>query len=107
MNKYEHLTDALEKAANAAQPLGFTEDGGTCNFDALELSLPRWNEEAVMNAVHAAGLTGFKTTVLRCPVFVIDPPVGRQGNARTRQAEKMRDVMKAEGFDASVYYQMD
>lgn len=106
-DQYLKLVDALKQAAESARPLADTEDGGTCNFDSLELELPRWNEEKTIAAFHAAGLSGFKTTQFRCPVFVISPPISRQGTARTRQAEKMRDVMKELGWDASVWYQMD
>lgn len=107
MNNYEKLTAALGKAAEAARPLGDTDDGGTCNFDSLELSLPRYNAKNTIEAIAAAGLRGFRTTQFGTTVYLIHPPVSRQGNARTRQAEAMRDVMKKLGYSASVWYQMD
>lgn len=105
--QYLKLVDDLKKAAEAARPLADTEDGGTCNFDGLELELSRWNEDKTLAAIKAAGLSGHKTSVFRTPVYVIIPPSGSKGNARTRQAEKMRDIMRDLGYNASVWYRMD
>jgi len=105
--KYIKLVEDLKKCADNVCHLGLTEDGGTCNFDSLELTLPRWNEEKTIAAIEAAGLHGYKSTVWRTVVYVISPPMGGQGNARTRQAEAMRGYMEGIGYSASVYYAMD
>lgn len=107
MDKYTQLTEDLKRAREAAAPLGTTEDGGTCNFDALELELPRWNEVKTQAAIKAAGLGGWKSTIYRTPVYIIPPRDGGQANARTRQAEAMRTFMQSRGYDAHVYYAMD
>ena len=106
-NKYEALTEALREAVEAARPFGDTEDGGTCNFDSLALYLAHYNEAQTLEAIKAAGVRGFKSSLWRNKVYIIGVPCPRQGNARTRQAEKMRDVMRERGYAAGVHYQMD
>lgn len=105
--KYLQLVDALRRAAEIAKPFGNTEDGGTCNFDSLELSLPGYREAETLKAAEKAGLRAWTTKIFKTKVYVVSVPVGRQGNARTRQAESMKKTMQELGYDASVYYQMD
>jgi hypothetical protein len=105
--KYLLLIDALRRAAELARPLDDTEDGGTCNFDSLQLDLPGYREAEVLEAAKQAGLRAFATKIFKQKVFVVNVPVARQGNARTRQAESMKKTMRELGYDASVYYQMD
>lgn len=105
--KYLLLVDALRRAAEVAEPFGATEDGGTCNFDSLELTLPGYREGEILKAAEEAGLRAFKTKIFKQTVYVVTVPVARQGNARTRQAESMKKTMLELGYDASVYYQMD
>jgi len=105
--KYLQLVDALHKAAEDARPLGNTEDGGTCNYDSLELTLQGYREAETRKAAEQAGLRAFTTKIFRQKVYVVSVPVSRQGNARTRQAESMAKTMQALGYSASVYYQMD
>lgn len=105
--RYLELSKHLKIAAEEAKPLGDTEDGGTCNFDSLQLKLPRYNERLTIAAMEAAGLTGYKATFWKLAFFVVSPPINRQANARTRQARKMEKVMSKLGYDASVYYRMD
>lgn len=106
-NRYEKLAADLRQTAQIALTVDLVEDGGTCNFDSLELSLPRWPAAKVKEAVNAAGLSCFKTHVFGAPVYVIGVPVPRQGNAQTRQAERMAQIMHMQGYQASVWYQMD
>lgn len=105
--KYLHLVDALRKAAAEAEPFGSTEDGGTCNFDSLELTLQGYREAETLKAAEEAGLMAFTTKIFKQKVYVVSVPISRQGNARTRQAEAMAKTMQALGYSASVYYQMD
>ena len=105
--KYLQLADALCKSAEIAKPFGSTEDGGTCNFDSLELHLHGYREMETLKAAEMAGLRAWTTKIFKTKVYVVSVPVGRQGNARTRQAESMKKTMQELGYDASVYYQMD
>ena len=105
--KYLHLVDALRKAAAEAEQFGNTEDGGTCNFDSLELTLQGYREAETMKAAEQAGLRAFTTKIFKQKVYVVSVPISRQGNARTRQAEAMAKTMQVLGYSASVYYQMD
>ena len=56
-NRYEKLAADLRQAVQIARTVDLDEDGGTCNFDSLELSLPRWPETKVKAAVKAVGLS--------------------------------------------------
>lgn len=105
--RYIKLSEDLKKAAQAAREVGLGDDGGTCNKDCLELRLPRFSEKDTLRAIEAAGLRGRKTSQFGRALYLISSPVPAQGNAETRQAEKMRDVMKEAGYDAGVWYQID
>jgi uncharacterized protein YcgL (UPF0745 family) len=105
--RYLQLAEDLKAAAEFARHVDLDDDGGTSNFDALELTLSQWDECKVIAAAEAAGLHAYPTKDFGVPVFVFSTPVSRQGNACTRQAEAMRDKMKDMGYDSSVWYQMD
>lgn len=102
---YLDLLDAFTAGQNAM--LENPEDGGTCNFDAPTLTLPRWNTAKVKQAAQEAGLGIFEHKIFGAREYVITPEVCAQGNARTRYAEAMRDSLAAAGYDAGMYYQMD
>ncbi len=62
MDKYKKLTEDLRIAAfNATVRAAHEDDGGTCNFDSLAISLPRWKEELVLSAAEQAGVRAHKT----------------------------------------------
>lgn len=103
MDKYTKLTQDLKAAAEVASPLADTDDGGTCNFDSAVLYLPRWVAQKTNQAIQAAGLRGWRHS----DGYILSVPVPRQGNARTRQAEAMRDYMRDLGYQTGMYYQMD
>lgn len=107
--KYERLTEALRRAITAAElaVAENPEDGGTCNFDSPALLLPRWNEKRVEEAAKKAGCGCFKWDCCGTGYFVFPIRVGGQGNSRTLAAETAKDSLAAEGYHASVYYQMD
>ena len=108
MTKYEKLkqdlTEAVEKAKEKAM---LTDDGGTCNFDCCLLFLPRYNEEKTIEAIKAAGISGFKSNHFGKVCYMLSNPVFAQGNCRTAQAEKINEVMRSKGYDTAVYYMMD
>lgn len=109
--KYAKLRDdlraALEigRAAQAANP----EDGGTCNFDAPALYLPRWKAELVEQAAQEAEgrCWKWKRSWAGGSCWIFPPDSGAQANARTRNAEAMFKALQARGYDAIMYYQAD
>ena len=107
--KYERLTEALRRAKPAAElaVAENPEDGGTCNFDSPAIFLPRWNAKRVEEAAKKAGCGCFKWDCYGAKYFVFLLRVGGQGNSRTLAAETAKDSLAAEGYHASVYYQMD
>lgn len=107
MNRYELLTEALIKARKKAAELNGTPDTGSCNFDSLELHLPNYRKDKVIEAIEAAGLSGFDTIRWGSTLYVITPPDAGQAYNRTAKAEVMSKSMQADGYNASVWYQMD
>ena len=107
MDKYFKLAEDLSVAFAAALPMADTEDGGTCNLDSMTLYLPRWPEGKVRTAAMHAGLDCWRKTGFGQPCYVFTVPVSRQANARTRQAESMRNIMRERGYQTGMHYQMD
>jgi len=107
--KYERLTEALRRARAAALLAAEEnpEDGGTCNFDAPALALPRWNEKRVKEAAEKAGVGCFKWNFYGAVRYVFPMRAGGQANSRTRAAEAAKDVLEADGWKTLMYYQMD
>ncbi len=105
--RYKRLADDLKAAVKVAELAADGEDGGTCNFDSLMLYLPRWNGTMVKQAAEDAGIRAFSSTCFGCKCWLFGVPSGGQADRRTRQAEAMAQVMKAAGYTAGVYYQMD
>ena len=109
MDKYEALSEALKRATAAALEAVARdpEDGGTCNFDAPAIALPRWNEAKVKAAAEAAGTGCYSWKLFGEKLFVFPIRAGGQGNSRTRAAEAAERSLKADGYNATMYYQMD
>ncbi len=108
MTIYEKLKwDLIEAAEKAKEEAIETDDGGTCNFDCCVLFLPRYNEKKTIEAIKAAGMSGFKSIHFGKVCYMLGNPIFAQGNRRTAQAEKINEVMKSKGYDTTVYYQMD
>lgn len=107
--RYAALAEALKAARDtgeqAAEALG--DDWGTCNMDAPAVCLPRWNRKQVEAAAEAAGVGCFKWHSMGGGCYVFPLRFGYQGNANTAAAEAARDSLKAAGYDALVYYQID
>ena len=99
------LATAYKKAVEAYQN---SEDGGTCNFDAPSLLLPRWIEEKTKQAAKAAGLNCWKWELWGSKRFVFSLPVEcGQGMRRTLIAEHMTRTLRGMGYDAMDYCQAD
>jgi len=116
--KYAKLRDDLKKAIAAGilaennhimemRMLGRMEDGGTCNFDAASIKLPRWNTSMVKQAAKEAGTVCFDWTLFGSKRFVFEPKTRCQGTPRSLNAEAMTKVLRDAGYDAMDYSAMD
>ena len=107
--KSDMLAEALIKAVKEGEKFIHEEDGGTCNFDSPKIYLPRWRQTEVEAACEKAGLRCFDHKFYGPKAYVIcgGPLSSGQGNRRTSVAEAMYKSLKADGYDAHMYYQMD
>ena len=106
--KYLKLKLDLMEAYNETEYLEQTEDGGTCNFDAPVLHLERWNAKKIKQAAKEAGGDAWQWKWGRTVMgWVFSPRSSGQGNRRSRRSEAISDFLKAKGYDAGMYYQMD
>lgn len=107
--RYAKLRDDLKKAlaAGVAAEAADPEDGGTCNFDSAALYLPRWNARKVEQAAKEAGTRCSDWSLYGQKHFVFCPITHAQANARSRNAEAVTAALKAMGYEAIDYCQMD
>lgn len=106
--RYAKLADDLRQAAEVGYAAAAkSRDGGTCNFDAVCLKLKGWSKSLVGAAAKQAGCPGYEWRLYSSKYWVFPLPGAGQADARTDAAEAMRDFLKAQGYEASVYYQMD
>ena len=105
--KYAKLRDDLKAALEVGKAAQTGEDGGTCNFDATSIFLPRWNTALVERAAKEAGTSCFKWDFGRAGKFVFEPISRAQGNDRSRNAEAVTAYMKSLGYETFDYCQMD
>ncbi|WMJ83173.1 hypothetical protein RBH76_10605 [Oscillospiraceae bacterium MB24-C1] len=104
IDKYEQLTLDLQHAGRTAAMLfGDSEDGGTCNFDAITITLPRWNVGKVKTAVEAADMSAWKNG----SYYVVNPRTSGQANRRTRICEAIKKELKSKGYDVGMFYMVD
>lgn len=104
--KYAKLRDDLRKVyeigkAAAAQ----VEDGGTCNFDAPSISLPRWQSAKVEQACKEAGGDYFRWGYSNRYVICLRLP--GQAYKRETAAEAMTKALSDMGYDALTYCAID
>ena len=105
--KYVKLRDDLRKVyeigkAAAAQ----VEDGGTCNFDAPSISLPRWQSAKVKQACKEAGCGCFEWKSFGRR-WVISFRIAGQAYKRETAAEAMTKALAGMGYDALTYCAID
>lgn len=105
--KYAKLRDDLRKVyeigkAAAAQ----VEDGGTCNFDAPSISLPRWQSAKVKQACKEAGCGCFEWKSFGRR-WVISFRIAGQAYKRETAAEAMTKALATMGYDALTYCAID
>lgn len=104
--KYKRLSDAIREAIKAGQAAEAEnpEDGGTCNFDATLIYLPRRQESKVLQAAKEAGTTAWK---YKPGLYVINPVSNGQANTRSRNAEVMTAKLSVLGYQTTDYCEMD
>lgn len=106
--KYAKLSKDLAEAKEYGLKKAFGQpDGGTCNFDAVAIALPRWKKATVEKAALASDLGCFQWNMYGEKRFVFSLRCQYQGDARTLAAEAMEEKMKELGYDCSMYYQLD
>lgn len=107
--KYAKLRDDLRQALEAGQAAEAAnpEDGGTCNFDAASLALPRWRQDLVKQAAKEAGTSCCTWELFGQRRYVFNPNTRGHGNARSRNAEAMTAALRRMGYDTFEYCQMD
>ena len=106
--RYKKLADDLKGALAYGLERKGDDDGGTSNFDAPALSLPKWEKKKVEAAAKTAGLGCFVWNLWgsKLYVFSIREGVG-QGLTRTKAAEAMAECLKGLGYEAMTYCQAD
>lgn len=106
--RYRKLAEDLKAALVYGLERKGDDDGGTSNFDAPSLHLPRWEQKKVEAAAEYAGLGCFVWSLWRSKtyVFSIREGVG-QGMTRTKAAEAMCEYLEGLGYDATTYCQAD
>lgn len=107
--KYAKLRDDLRIALDAGRAVEEQnpEDGGTCNFDAASIMLPRWIVSRVEQAAKEAGTRCWKWSFYGGTRFVFAPDTNGHANARSRNAEAMTEALRNMGYDTFEYCQMD
>lgn len=103
--EFDELEFALAKANQDSQKYADTEDGGSCNFDALAIKVKATPKQMAQLDWYTfkwgkRGLDG-KTW------YVVELDYSGQGNRRTRMAKEAMRSMGAQGYEATVYYQLD
>lgn len=105
--RYADLRDALIKAVKAGKEADHGEDGGTCNFDAPSISMPRAREKLVKQAAKEAGISCFKWNTYGDTRWVFSTPTNAQANRNCRVSKAMCDVLTDAGWDCIEYASMD
>lgn len=108
--KYAKLRDDIKAALEAGKAVEAEnpEDGGTCNFDAPAIKLPRWSAEKVKQAAKEAGTSAMDWDLWGERRFVIFPNSKAQANARSRNAEAMEYYLRRIcRYNCTLYCQAD
>lgn len=105
--RYAKLRDDLINAVKAGKEADFGEDGGTCNFDAPSISMPRAREKLVKQAAKEAGISCFKWNTYGDTRWIFSTPTNAQANRNCRVSKAMCDVLTDAGWDCIEYASMD
>ena len=98
------FNEALQRANKAAQRYADTEDGGTCNFDTCVINLKIYKKFRDLTEYPLRKTYGGRVWQ---GWWFVDITLCGQGNRRTRMAEAACGSLRADGYDAQVYYQCD
>lgn len=106
--KYAKLRDDLRIVHQIGlEAAAKTEDGGTCNFDAPALFLPRWKNALIEQACKEAGGGCFPWHGFGAKMTVVSLPIPGQADKRADAAEAMTKALKDMGYTTYCYQQMD
>jgi len=87
-----------------------SDDGGSCNFDSAYIRLqPRHGiTDRMLEEIEGETGCGLYLQNHLGPCLFVSPAMNRgQANVRSRMAEAIRTSLRSQGFNASMYYQMD
>lgn len=101
----DKLEMAILKAEKEAQKYADTEDGGSCNFDTPMIKVKATEKQlAQMDwQVFKVG----KRQSDRETWYQVLINLSGQGNRRTRMAEAAAKSLQEQGYESSVYYEID
>lgn len=88
------------------------DDGGTCNFGTCVMHVPERELEGIRAAFEGTGIRVSDDRKWQCgkgevALFLYADGTFGQGFARTRAAEALERELRADGFPATMYYQVD
>lgn len=107
-DKVLRLSEALKRANEAALLVKDTEDTGSCNFDSPVIRLPRWKDYEIKQACELAGVQiGDQLSGYWKGYRFVSTAMYGQAYCRTKMAEAAKRHLSADGYDVSMYYQMD
>ncbi|WP_036698747.1 hypothetical protein [Paenibacillus taiwanensis] len=101
------INDLIESNKAAKDAAAAVSDGGSANLDSVFLRIPRQQEIKVLKAIQEAGL------YCRCKRqwigqgYMITPTCGGMADKRYKAVIVMVDELKARGWDAIAYRQVD
>lgn len=84
-------------------------DGGCCNFDTavIALNCAPEEEDKIVDTLKDHQIHAFFEDWLGDRYLFITSPIPAMGDDRTRQAEAIQQFFKQQGYQSSVYYQLD
>lgn len=107
-DKVVKLSDALKRANIEALKFSNIDDGGSCNFDSPVIKLLRWKDSEIKHASLLASVdVGHQLSGWWKGYRFVSSVMYGQGYRRTRMAEAAKKSLEADGYDVSMYYQMD
>ena len=101
------LNNALINAVNSAAMLDETEDGGTCNMDAVALKISIPAKLAALAWVELEKMLARDYGRLWRGYYMVNIPLSGQANRRTRMAKAACSSLISAGYNATMFYQCD
>ncbi len=107
LDELNALNNALLNAVNSAAMFDETEDGGTCNLDAVTLKITIPAKFAAQTWVKLDKMLVSDWGRMWRGYYMVDIPLSGQANRRTRMAEAACKALVAAGYNATMFYQCD